>query len=296
MDDGARARLSYEDVNFLARAWTFASGLSIGSRESFAYADVFFPPTAKGYRDSIGLLAVRSDTQGLITDSVSAAAERFRIQGRIENRYRLNLLRERAEPSGEVATSTTTLALGWSWTYRDIDNLVDPRDGYVVNVQLGGAAKALLSDQNFLRGYGRVQVFHPLGANNLAIVRAELGYVAAPDRSGIPETYLFRTGGTQSVRGYAYQSLGVQEADAVVGGRLLGTASGELVHWFTDRWGGAVFADIGDAADKRDDLRARLGYGVGARWRSPAGPLALDVAYGEDVKEFRVHFAVAIAF
>ena len=37
---------------------------------------------------------------------------------------------------------------------------------------------------------------------------------AAGGRDGIPSSYLFRTGGDQSVRGYAYQSLGVAEGSA----------------------------------------------------------------------------------
>ncbi|OZB54975.1 MAG: hypothetical protein B7X42_01230, partial [Thiomonas sp. 14-66-4] len=35
------------------------------------------------------------------------------------------------------------------------------------------------------------------------------------------------------MRGYAYQSLGVSQGDAIVGGRALLTASVEAVHWIT---------------------------------------------------------------
>ena len=98
------------------------------------------------------------------------------------------------------------------------------------------------------------------------------------------------------MRGYAYQSLGVREGEATVGGRYLGTLSAEYVHWFRPQWGAAVFVDAGDAADVRKDLDFRTGYGVGARWRSPAGPLAVDLAWGHDERRLRLHFGVAIAF
>jgi translocation and assembly module TamA len=39
-----------------------------------------------------------------------------------------------------------------------------------------------------------------------------------------------------------------------------------------------------------------MGYGLGVRWRTPAGPLAVDVAWGERERQLRVHFSVAIAF
>ena len=42
-------------------------------------------------------------------------------------------------------------------------------------------------------------------------------------------------------------------------------------------------------------MKPKLGYGAGVRWRSPVGPLRLDLAYGQEVEEFRLHFSVGIA-
>jgi translocation and assembly module TamA len=39
-----------------------------------------------------------------------------------------------------------------------------------------------------------------------------------------------------------------------------------------------------------------VGYGVGARWRSPVGPINVDVAYGKAVKEVRLHFSLGFTF
>ncbi|MBS0542443.1 MAG: BamA/TamA family outer membrane protein, partial [Proteobacteria bacterium] len=46
----------------------------------------------------------------------------------------------------------------------------------------------------------------------------------------------------------------------------------------------------------RRNFNLRTGYGVGARWRSPAGPLAMDLAWGQQEQKLRLHFSVAIAF
>jgi translocation and assembly module TamA len=35
---------------------------------------------------------------------------------------------------------------------------------------------------------------------------------------------------------------------------------------------------------------------VGIRWRSPVGPLRIDLAYGEQVRRVRLHFSVGITF
>jgi translocation and assembly module TamA len=57
-----------------------------------------------------------------------------------------------------------------------------------------------------------------------------------------------------------------------------------------------VFVDAGNAANGLRDFKAAVGTGVGLRWRSPVGPLRLDLAYGREVRKFRLHFSVGIAF
>ena len=75
------------------------------------------------------------------------------------------------------------------------------------------------------------------------------------------------------MRGYAYRSLGVTREGVVTGGRALATGSVELAHPIMKRMPsllGAVFVDVGDAAERMGDLRPNVGYGVGVRWRSPS--------------------------
>ena len=101
------------------------------------------------------------------------------------------------------------------------------------------------------------------------------------------------------MRGYDFESLGVKQGTATIGGRVLAVASAEYVKWlesFGGNWGVAAFVDVGDAADNWSTLDPALGAGLGVRYRTPAGPLAVDVAYGAREQQVRVHFSVAIAF
>ena len=98
------------------------------------------------------------------------------------------------------------------------------------------------------------------------------------------------------MRGYAFESLGVRRGDAVLGGRYLAVASIEYTHWFAPVWGIAAFADAGDAWDEGDQYQPVLGVGAGARFRTPIGPVRVDVAYGEEVKAWRLHFSVGFVF
>jgi translocation and assembly module TamA len=88
----------------------------------------------------------------------------------------------------------------------------------------------------------------------------------------------------------------VQQGDAVVGGRYYAVASVELDHWISEAFGLAVFVDAGNATDELNSFSPAVGYGVGARLRTPIGPFRLDLAYGEQVKKFRVHFSVGLSF
>jgi translocation and assembly module TamA len=58
----------------------------------------------------------------------------------------------------------------------------------------------------------------------------------------------------------------------------------------------ATFIDAGQAADNRDVFKLAPGYGIGARWKSPAGPLAVDLAWGQLDKTLRLHFSLAVPF
>jgi translocation and assembly module TamA len=265
--------------------------------DQLAYVDIHLPARAEDFRDSFGTLAERSGNHGLDTHRVAFGVVRTRIRGSLETRYSLNYQEEQRRVDAGQQTRQAALALNGSLTWRHVDNVLDPRSGQVINLQLGGGSRALLSDQDFLRFILLAQQYWPIGERDMLTARVNAGWTAANARQGIPEDFLFRAGGAQSVRGYSYQSIGVTEASAIVGGRYLVTTSVEGVHWFSREWGAAVFFDAGRATDQTADLFPLLrGYGLGARWRSPAGPLGLDMAYSQRDHKLRPSFAIAIAF
>ncbi|ENO90331.1 autotransporter assembly complex protein TamA [Thauera linaloolentis] len=292
---GFRVEATYRDANLLRRGWELSTGLRLEQRRQSAYADVFLPPSGR-HRDSFGALVDRSDLEGLRIESQAVGVARTTVRGDIETQLALRLQHERMRPDGAQASSQNTLTVNWTWIQRAVDDLLDPTHGHVLEFQLGGGAAVALADRDFVRVYGRAVRYQPVGERDVFILRGEAGVTLADSREGIPQDFLFRTGGAQSVRGYAYQSLGVSEGEATVGGRYLGTMSAEYVRWFRPQWGAAVFVDAGDAADTREDFDLHAGYGVGARWRSPAGPLAIDLAWGHEERKLRLHFGVAIAF
>jgi len=58
----------------------------------------------------------------------------------------------------------------------------------------------------------------------------------------------------------------------------------------------ALFVDAGDAADSLASLSPVFGYGIGTRYRSPVGPINLDLAYGQATDSVRLHFSLGVSF
>lgn len=293
-DTGARAQLGYDDLNLFGKR--FKSDLIYEQRRQTARGEFFWPTTADGYSDSVSAGVEREDLRGEITTLASIAARRAWGSPLLERSLTLEVLAEKREVAGLEPTYTRSIPLTYSITRRRLDSLIQPTNGYVVNAQLGGAVLPILTDEKFLRAYLRGIMYKPFGEKGTLVLRGELGAVASSEKLGVPSTFLFRAGGDQSVRGYGYQELGVEENGATVGGKYLATASAEYQYWFKPPWGVAVFYDVGNAADKVGDLNPKSGYGVGARWRSPVGPINVDLAYGHALRKARLHFSLGFTF
>jgi translocation and assembly module TamA len=205
----------------------------------------------------------------------------------------------RSTDAGRI--STFALSGNYHVVLRQLDSVLLPTQGYTVALQGGlGRSHGTASNSGYFgRAYGRLTGYRPLGASWYGQARIELGRVFLPAGVAAPDSQLFRAGGDDSVRGYAYRSLG-PVADGVVGsGPALMTASLEVARPFLasmpSLWG-ALFIDAGRAGADFASLKPAVGFGAGVRWRSPVGPLRMDLAWGEELRKIRLHFSVGIAF
>lgn len=296
---GYRGQVNYDRLDLFGSAVHLRSALVLETRRQSGLVDFLFPVTAQGYRDSISNLVQREDVQNEIVRTAGITGKRAWGPLELERSVTLGYLRERKDVAGDVSASGQSVTINYGITLRRTDNLLSPTRGYLLNLQAGAAPTPILTTTQFGRLYGKYVGYFPLGASNTFILRGEGGYVLAKTRVGIPDDFLFRAGGDQSIRGYGYQELGVRQGDAVVGGRYLAVASAEVVHWLAPgypNWGVAAFVDAGNAADKPANLEPVYGYGVGARWKSPVGVVNVDVAYGQQVRQARLHFSLGVSF
>lgn len=293
---GFRGQVDYRNANWWGSALQLNSGLSLEQKRQAASADIYLPPEEGMLQYSVGGLVEHSYIERLDSSRVLLGVARTKPRGDIETRIGLSAQAERNKPDEGDPTRASALALNWSWTRRHVNNLISPRRGYVLNVQFGGGLQLLLSDANFVRSYGRLTYYWPLAERDVLITRAEGGYTQTKNPTEVPQEFLFRTGGAQTVRGYDYLSLGAQSGAAVVGGRYLAVMSVEHNHWFDERWASAVFADAGNAGNDLDKFKLKKSVGVGVRFRTPAGPIAFDLGYALDDRTVRPHISIAIAF
>jgi translocation and assembly module TamA len=194
-----------------------------------------------------------------------------------------------------ISERVHALLFEYTHTWRATDDLLFPREGWMAQIQLGAAPPAV-STRGFGRAIARTAHYVPITLRDDLALRLEAGAVLAKGSSGIPQSMLFRVGGSNSVRGYDLESLGDDEDGAVLGGRYFGLASIEATHWFSERLGAAAFVDAGNAWNEVSGFPLALGYGVGLRAASPIGPLRIDVAYGQDDGSVRLHFSFGLTF
>ncbi len=196
--------------------------------------------------------------------------------------------------SGDDEGDSTLLIPGISWSRTWGRDFINVLDGLRFDLSLSGANESLISDTDFNQLRGHLKFISSLSLRNRMIARGEFGSTSTSEFDELPSSVRFFSGGAQSVRGFKYQSLGpTDDSGDVVGGRYLVLGSIEFEHYFGDRWGAAVFFDIGNAMDDLDDDLER-GAGFGLRWKSPVGPVRIDLAsaISRDGKPWRLHINI----
>ena len=293
-DRQLRAQASYRDNDLFDRAWRLHTSLAVDRYVQELHGGIVFPRRPSGINYGLESELRAEDIQGQEIFNWSVTGARQYLNEEYESALSLQFLSEHSQLDDGPEDNRSALFLNQRWLWNTLDDPLNPRRGWSFQFQAGGALKGLLTTRTFGRLHTRANYLYPFNRQWTLALRGEAGMVLADSRDNIPSAYVFRTGGDTSIRGYAYESLGVEEANAVVGGRYLLVGSVELMRWLNRQWGVGVFVDGGNAWDDLSRFDPVYGYGGGVRWRSPLGNLSLDLARGEATDEWRVHFSVGI--
>ena len=299
-DEGPRARLGFERHYINNRGHRLNSELRVSTVRQSVDAR-YEIPLADPLNDYLALATgwQKADIEDSRSERYTVALSRR--QGFTSGWVRTQSLRWLDErfSAGLDAGTSRLLMPGIAFTRTRSRGGIDPYRGDRQTYSVAVSARDLLSDLDIARLRLGNTWLRSLGERNRFQLRADLGAIATNDFAQTPTSLRFFAGGDQSVRGFAYNSLGPRDASGeVIGGRYLATGSLEYSYKVVGNWRLATFVDAGNAYARIDDVDPAVGTGFGVRWSSPVGPLRLDLAWGvsrEDIP-FRLHISVGPPF
>jgi len=204
----------------------------------------------------------------------------------------LRLLLDRTKRTGEDEKFSRYMLFGVGLEKTKADNLLLPLNGWRVKYSTNLASKAIFSDQDIMQFKMSAKRIKLLGEGRF-IGRFDLGSTLVNNYDDLPQGLRFYSGGQNTVRGYKFSSLGDKVSRLVDGeikevnngGRNLLNISFEYQYPITEEWSAAAFIDTGNAFDDWADYEMKVGVGFGARWKSPIGPVRIDLGFPTDSPE-----------
>jgi len=176
----------------------------------------------------------------------------------------------------------TILTFPFSAKFDRRDNSLNATEGYYAELavtsffNLDGTSDGAVATLDYRR-------YVTLNDRITLAVRGLLGSVVGPSLENAPADFLFFSGGSGTVRGQDYQSLGVEFSPGVtIGGRSFAGLSGEVRVKTGERLSVVGFYDAGYVGPESfidGSGEWHTGFGAGVRYDTGIGPIRLDVGF-----------------
>jgi translocation and assembly module TamA len=124
-------------------------------------------------------------------------------------------------------------------------------------------------------------VFGAKPGRSVLALRGLVGSIQGASQFELPPDQRFYAGGSATIRGFKYQSVGPLFPDHdPIGGTAIDAATIEYRQRFFESFGAAVFVDGGQVSGSNTPFSGtvRIGTGFGLRYYTPIGPVRVDVA------------------
>ena len=172
-------------------------------------------------------------------------------------------------------------------TYDTRDNIYNPSKGYLLNATFEDAGGIFFGDKDFIKATGTVAFYHTFFEKFVLELKARGGLANAYGSSDeVPIYERFFAGGANTIRGYKERLVGPRDpgSDEPIGGEAIAIGNAEITFPVYEKIvKGAVFYDVGNVWRRAEDFLVgggyRQGVGVGARVKTPIGPVRLDYGY-----------------
>ena len=206
------------------------------------------------------------------------------------------------------AGKNTVSTLGFTLKRDTRDSQFSPTTGFVVGGGFDIAGGALGGDKDFYRVSTNASYYVPLHFKSVLEFRGRAGWVDSyDDSSSVPIFERFFAGGSTTIRGYEERGVGPLDpgTNDPVGGESMLIANIEYTIPIIEFIKLAVFFDSGNVWGEIEDFGSggfKSGMGVGARIKTPIGPINLDYGYplndepGEEDRSGKFYFSVSRGF
>jgi translocation and assembly module TamA len=296
-DQGGGVFINYQDLNFIQMGHELHGEFRLSERLQGVALDYTVPQDGQlGNKIIFDAGFKRELTDTYTTRSMFSKGEYVFSLGK--DRWGagyLKILREDFSVADQEGFSTFLMPGVRLWERR-YDDPVKPKRGFRYSLETREGTPLFGTEGYFWQILAEGDSIIPLGKGFSLLLRSKGGTTLQTESlNTLPPSIRFFAGGDQSVRGYAYQSLGTKNAGGqVIGGRHLLVGSLEVEKAVSKVWGLAIFYDVGNAFEDFNDLELKQGAGVGLRFYTPVGPVRLDVArqIGEKDPQFRIHLSI----
>ena len=293
-DTGPRIRLGIENRRVNRQGHRFRAETQLSEVEQGAGAS-YQIPLSDPLRERLDLHTsyINEDTDSNTNERWSSGADYIvELNNKWVSTLSLEYLRETWQIADEVDQAELVIP-GYQLSRIKANDPIYPTFGWRLSGKIKGAHQGLSSTASFVQFTPSAKLVFPVLGGRV-LTRMDLGYTEINDVSELPASLRFFAGGDSSIRGFGYESLGPEDVNGeVIGGRHMATGSLEYDHPITEKWHFAVFTDAGNAFNDIEDYELRHSAGAGIRWRSPLGPIRLDLARAVDEnRDWRVHLSM----
>ncbi|WP_024792277.1 outer membrane protein assembly factor BamA [Candidatus Ruthturnera calyptogenae] len=314
---GASLNLGVQERNFLGTGNTLNLSLSNSKAArdiSFYFSDPYF--TQDRHSISYGVFSKKLDASELKLDEYKIDENGFSLGYSVPITKKIRIgadlraskrdincgttLSDDHEPIQCASEDETELKLGLNWSNNTLNDFNFPTKGQKNSLNFSLALP--VADFRYYKLDASHKSYYPLKNDLILSFKGNLGFAQGYDDKELPFFKRYYGGGSSSVRGFDFNSLGIKYigSDKVKGGELSFLTSASVISpikFIDDNKNMRIsaFVDLGSISEKAsgfDLYELRLSIGVAFSWLTPIGPLGFYAAKplikksGDKIKTF----------
>lgn len=275
-DTGIRGRLGWQWLRVTPNGHTFKALFQGSQRQNALQAEYMIPglnPVTDQYTLSANIFQLSYPVGKSRAQQLTIAKVKHKKNQQYT--FSLNALQETFNFIGSNKLTEQALYPNIKYEIKKVSSPLFSKNGFVINIQARAANKNLASSISFAQIAINAKTAIYLPSQTRLFFRSNVGLTNTNNIYQLPISLQLLAGGSESIRGYYFQSIGP--------GKSLVVGSAEVQQQVKKNWYITAFYDVGDAYKPLERIWHR-GIGGGMMWVSPVGPLRISLARAIDAQ------------